>query len=176
MGVDPGDAGVGPGDRVALVDWGGVRSTAVTLAAAHLGAATAQMNPLLTVGELAQLVDVAGCGPVAVTSPDHRARLDDALGVGAGVLTAPDPSGSTCDRPARADGDERDAIVLFTSGTTGLPKPVPISHASVMGRIRGYRQPFAAERPAATALMCVPSFHVGGMLGLLFSCSPATRP
>ena len=75
----------------------------------------------------------------------------------------------SADRSDRADGDERDAIVLFTSGTTGLPKPVPISHASVMGRIRGYRQPFAAERPAATALMCVPSFHVGGILGLLFS-------
>ncbi len=159
-------AGVGPGDRVALVDWGGVRSTAVTLAAAHLGAASAQMNPLLTVGELSQLVEVAGCSPVAVTSADHATRLARALGPSASVITEPERS---LPPTPRDDGDEQDAIVLFTSGTTGLPKPVPISHASVMGRIRGYRQPFAVERPAATALMCVPSFHVGGILGLLFS-------
>ena len=48
VGRHPGSAGVGPGDRVALFDWGGVRSTAATLAAAHIGAATSQMNPLLT--------------------------------------------------------------------------------------------------------------------------------
>ena len=53
------DAGIGAGDRVALAEWGGVRSTAVTLAAAHLGAATAQMNPLLTADELAQLAAVS---------------------------------------------------------------------------------------------------------------------
>ena len=73
-------AGVAVGDRVALADWGGVRSTAVTLAAAHLGAATAQMNPLLTADELAQLVATAGCGPVGVADAGAAAALERATG------------------------------------------------------------------------------------------------
>jgi acyl-CoA synthetase (AMP-forming)/AMP-acid ligase II len=158
-------AGVRRGQRVPLVDWGGARSTAVTLAAAHLGAATAQMNPLLTAGELRQLVEVADCSPVAITTADDAGRLRDALG-DAIVLTEAERGLAEV---ARDEDTEADALVLFTSGTTGLPKPVYIRHDHVMARIRGYRQPFAAERAPATALMCVPSFHVGGILGLLLS-------
>src|SRR5215469_14668987 len=73
-------AGFGAGDRVALADWGGVRSTAVTLAAAHLGAATAQMNPLLTADELAQLATVAACRPVGVADAGAAAALRKAVG------------------------------------------------------------------------------------------------
>ena len=159
-------AGVQPGDRIALSDWGGVRSTAVTLAAAHLGAAAAHMNPLLTESEIAQLVDASFCLPIGVADAQARGRLEAALGPDATVFDAATPAGSI---PPRAAGGKRDSLVLFTSGTTGLPKPVPISHDSVMARIQGYRQPFAVARPAAVALMCVPSFHVGGILGLLFS-------
>jgi acyl-CoA synthetase (AMP-forming)/AMP-acid ligase II len=144
--------GVGRGDRVALVEWGGLRSTAVTLAAAHLGAATAQMNPLLTESEIAALVDAAGCGPGIITTDAE-----------------PDATLTAADAPARVDEDTLDAIVLFTSGTTGLPKPVPITHGSILARLTAYRQPFDASRPPATTIMCVPSFHVGGMLGLIMT-------
>jgi long-chain acyl-CoA synthetase len=159
-------AGVQPGDRIALTDWGGVRSTAVTLAAAHLGAAVAHMNPLLTESEIARLVDASFCLPIGVADTQTHDRLEAVLAPDATVFAAATPSGSI---PSRAAGGDRDSLVLFTSGTTGLPKPVPISHDSVMARIQGYRQPFAVARPAAVALMCVPSFHVGGILGLLFS-------
>ncbi|HEY2427457.1 MAG TPA: long-chain fatty acid--CoA ligase [Acidimicrobiales bacterium] len=151
-------AGVAAGDRVALADWGGARSTDVTLAAAHLGAATAQMNPLLTTSELTQLVDLCGSARVGV-GPALAAA-------GPKVLDAPGDDGPP---PARSAGGDDDALVLFTSGTTGLPKPVPISHAAVLARVGAYRPAFAADRPPSTSLMCVPSFHVGGMLGLLLS-------
>jgi long-chain acyl-CoA synthetase len=144
--------GIGRGDRVPLVDRGGPRSAAVTLAAAHLGAATAQMNPLLTSSEIEALIDVAGCVPFTITSGDE-----------------PDTSLTASDAPVRVDDDTLDALVLFTSGTTGLPKPVPITHRSILGRLAAYRPAFDASRPAATTIMCVPSFHVGGMLGLIMS-------
>ncbi len=158
-------AGVGEGDRVALVDWGGVRSAAVTLAAAHLGAVTTQMNPLLTSRELAELVDVSGGGLVGVAGADGREKLDAALGPGGLVLDRPDPTASEV--PPRAIGGDAAAVVLFTSGTTGLPKAVPLSHRAALDRIRAYRPPFDAGRPFSVSLMCVPSFHIGGMLGLL---------
>jgi long-chain acyl-CoA synthetase len=156
-------AGTGAGDRVALADWGGVRATAVTLAAAHLGAATAQMNPLLTSEELAQLAAVAGCRRVGVAAEGAADALRKALD--GDVIGA--ASGSPA--PPRAAGGEADALVLFTSGTTGVPKAVPISHDMLVKRVTEYRPGFAADRPPTTGMMCVPSFHVGGMLGLLLS-------
>ena len=42
--------GVGPGARVALVDNGSILSVATILAAARIGASSAQMNVLLTTG------------------------------------------------------------------------------------------------------------------------------
>ena len=53
-------SGVGPGDRVALVDLGSALSVATIYAAARLGAASAQMNAYLTAGELAQLAELVG--------------------------------------------------------------------------------------------------------------------
>jgi long-chain acyl-CoA synthetase len=165
--------GVGPGQRVPLADWGGVRSTAVTLAAARIGAATAQMNPLLTETELRQLVEVSRAAPVGVAEGAVAARLSAALGEGGQVLDrADDPAagvdGAT-DGPALVGGGADEALVLFTSGTTGVPKPIGISHAALMARLSAYRAPFAIERPPAIGIMCVPSFHVGGMIGLLLS-------
>jgi len=146
------DAGAGPGDRVPLVAWGGLPAVAGTLACAHLGAAAAAMNPLLTAGELAQLREVAGCADVEVPAT-----------VPSGPVA---PDGQV---PPRAGGGAGDALVLFTSGTTGLPKAVPISHDGVFARVAAYRAPFDPGRPPASSLMCVPAFHVGGLLGLLLS-------
>jgi acyl-CoA synthetase (AMP-forming)/AMP-acid ligase II len=141
-------AGVGPGDHVAMTLWGGLPAAAGTLACAHLGAAVAAMNPLLTAGETAQLRAIAACGDVDVPAVPL---------VHHGVF------------PARAGGGADDALVLFTSGTTGLPKAVPISHDAVVERVAAYRAPFDRTRPPAVGLMCVPVFHVGGLLGLLLS-------
>ncbi|MHB8661974.1 MAG: class I adenylate-forming enzyme family protein [Acidimicrobiales bacterium] len=141
--------GVGRSDRVAIVDWGGVRSTAVTLAAAHIGGASAHINPLLTAPELDALTELAHCAPFtvgrSVTEPDRG-------------VPAP---------PLVDDADE--ALVLFTSGTTGLPKPVSITHRGLAARVKAYAPPFSADRPPNVSIMGMPSFHVGGLVGLLLS-------
>jgi long-chain acyl-CoA synthetase len=167
-------AGLEPGQRVAVADWGGVRSTAVTLAAARLGAASAQMNPLLTETELAQLVEVCGCAAIGVAEGEVAARLGAALGPTARVLASPgesptptDPAHGGGGGPAVVGAGSTEALVLFTSGTTGVPKPIGISHAALMARLTAYRAPFDIERRAAVGIMCVPSFHIGGMIGLL---------
>jgi acyl-CoA synthetase (AMP-forming)/AMP-acid ligase II len=142
------EAGTKPGDHVAMALWGGLPAVAGTLACAHLGAAVAAMNPLLTPGEIAQLRAIASCIDVDLppTAATHVGPV-----------------------PPRAGGGARDALVLFTSGTTGLPKAVPISHDAVIERVGAYRAPFDRTRAPSVGLMCVPVFHVGGLLGLLLS-------
>ena len=72
-------------------------------------------------------------------------------------------------RSAVEDIDDRDALVLFTSGTTGLPKAVGITGGQLSARIRGMAAPFRADSAPTVGMMCVPFFHVGGSLGMLGS-------
>ena len=167
-------AGIGPGDHVPLVAWGGLGAVAGTLACAHLGAAAAAMNPLLTEGELAQLRDIAGCTAVEVPAevPVPAVPVPEVPALATGTAVPASATGSAV--PAAAVPPElaaaaRTRLVLFTSGTTGLPKAVPISHDGLFARMAAYRAPFESSRPPGVSLMCVPAFHVGGLLGLLLS-------
>ena len=60
-------------------------------------------------------------------------------------------------------------MILFTSGTTGLPKAVGITSRQLTMRIRGMAAPFRAGAKPSVGMMCVPFFHVGGALGTLGS-------
>jgi acyl-CoA synthetase (AMP-forming)/AMP-acid ligase II len=161
--------GVAAGSRVAVVDGGSLLSIASVLAAPRIGAAAALMNPALTTPELRALIQNSGCADVAVAGDAHAARLQEA---GASrVLTAADLLSDSPIRAANtaAEIDDRDAVVLFTSGTTGLPKAVGITTRQLSARLRGMGQAFRAESRPMVAMMCVPFFHVGGSLGMLAS-------
>jgi long-chain acyl-CoA synthetase len=135
------------GQRVAVVDVASLASIATLFGAARIGAAAALMNPALTAAERQRLTENAGC---------------------AAVWTAADLlDGPPCGPPPVDDVDDREALVLFTSGTTGLPKAIGITHAQLAGRITGILKPFHAETPPVVNMMSVPFFHVGGAIGIL---------
>lgn len=162
--------GVGPGATVALVDNAGMLSVATILAAARIGAAAAQMNVLLTPGELRTLAAAVGAR-VGVAGAPYRNGLTEALGGDVlgqdDVAHGPDPGPGAF---AEADvGDDDDALVLFTSGTTGLPKPIAISHGVVAERLRFYAAPIDPAAPPPVDMMSAPIFHIAGTLGLLVS-------
>ncbi|PJE11298.1 MAG: acyl-CoA synthetase [Mycobacterium sp.] len=160
-------AGVTPGDRVAVVDAASLLSIASLLGAARMGATPALMNPALTPAELRALLDNAGCCPVVVAGE----AFVDRLPAEATALTAADLIGTEARIPAETAATEADraAMVLFTSGTTGLPKTVEIGSLQLATRLNRTSQPFAPDTPPTPVMMCVPYFHVGGSLGLLAS-------
>jgi acyl-CoA synthetase (AMP-forming)/AMP-acid ligase II len=161
-------AGVGAGDCVAVVDQGGPLAVASILAAARLGAAAAQMNPDLKVGEMAALCQLVGC-TVGIAGAGYADKLSEALG--APVLTRAGIVGSGAERTLRHTPIEEDStgLVLFSSGSTGLPKPVHISHRSLGDRLTNYGAPLTLEEEPRVDMISVPLFHIGGTLGLLIT-------
>ena len=162
-------AGVGVGDRVALVNLGSVLSVATIFGAARIGAASAQMNAYLTPGELGQLAELTGTR-IGVAGDRYATGLGSAL---AGpVLTEEEVFATAVDQDfatASVGRGDDTALVLYTSGTTGLPKPIPISHRVVADRLAFYGKPIDPEAPQVVDLMSAPIFHIAGTLGL-FVC------
>lgn len=153
------------GERIAVVDVASPLSIATMLGAARIGAAAALMNPALTAPELRGLVANAECATVGVAGETYAGRLD-AAGVST-VFTAADLLGAADTAPVAEDVDDLDGLVLFTSGTTGLPKSIPISQRQLSARIAGITTSFRADVPPTVSMMSVPFFHVGGAIGVL---------
>jgi long-chain acyl-CoA synthetase len=156
-------AGVRPDDRVLIIDIPSRLVLVAVFAAMRLGATPTLINPRLTPGEVRTLADLVGPGPVAVVGAEHADRIAD-LGVrwiGPELLT-PTDGDSAAAATSGADG-----ALLFTSGTTGLPKPVAVPCSTLTARLAPYVDPPTAPQ---VRMLCVPLHHVGGLIGSLVSC------
>lgn len=131
-------AGVGPDDLVGVLLERGVDLTATLLGILKAGAAFLPLSLTHPPAYLARLVAVARARHV-VAAPELAYRLAEADTV---VLTPaellrPAPAPST--PPRRADPDNL-AYVLFTSGSTGEPKGVAITHRSLSNLVATMRE------------------------------------
>jgi acyl-CoA synthetase (AMP-forming)/AMP-acid ligase II len=155
------------GRRVAVVDVASPLSIATMFGAARIGAAAALMNPALTPSEIRGLLANAQCADVGVAGEAYAGRLLEAGA--AKALTAADllSKGTVAMPPMADDVDDCDGLVLFTSGTTGLPKAISITNGQLSARITGVTTQFHADTPPTVSMMSVPFFHVGGAIGIL---------
>ncbi|GLD06429.1 MULTISPECIES: FadD7 family fatty acid--CoA ligase [Mycobacterium] len=171
-------AGLAPGDRVGLRCGSNAEFVVALLGALRAGLIVVPLDPALPVGDQRARSEAAGARvvlvdtrpddasepavrwwPVTVTvAPDagaHRVRLD--------ATGEPNPTGSA---PEGLLPD--DAMIMFTGGTTGLPKMVPWTHdnlvTSVQAIVAGYQ---LGPRDATVAVM--PLYHGHGLVAALFS-------
>jgi acyl-CoA synthetase (AMP-forming)/AMP-acid ligase II len=127
--------GVGPGDRVLVAAENCPEHVALILACSRVGAWACGVNARMSPGELAAFIHTADPRVVYFTAAISEATAAHARAAQAhpGVLpglwhTAPRPE-SEAQKGALA---HEVAAVIFTSGTTGQPKGVMVSHAGLL--------------------------------------------
>ena len=176
------DAGIGAGDRVAVVDVNSPRSLEVYFAAARLDAVYAPVNFRGRGRELEFPLRTAA--PKAVFAGSRYAPVIDELGVlpGIAVRAVLDGAarggwlayeellargGAEETRFAEAEPSET-AALLFTAGTTGTPKAAPISHGAFTSFMLANVEP-ADPDAEERALLTLPLYHVAGLQSALAS-------
>ncbi len=158
---------VHPGDRVLLAAGASIGFVRCYLGALRAGAVVVLANPAYTAAELGHLVTDSGA-VLAFTDPEPARRL---AGLGPGgsapLLTAdvwelPERTGPTTGVVPRPDDT---ALLAYTSGTTGRPKGVPLTHRQVAVSIRAA---MAAWRWHADDVLvhALPLYHQHGLGGL----------
>jgi long-chain acyl-CoA synthetase len=153
------DAGVAPGDRVAIASQNDEPFVVAYLAALHAGAVAVPLNP-------------------AARPPSWRgsSRRCDRGGArrrprGSGCAARPVPTfvrsistrcrAELAPRVDRADDDQ--AVLLFTSGTAGTPKAAILTHGNLTSNIRQVLDhPGLTLTPSDVGLGTLPFFHIFG--------------
>ncbi len=160
--------GVGPGDRVVVMLPNCPEVLQAYGAILRLGAVVVPVIFLLNADEVRHILADSGAR-VAITSPDLAPKLDGFTGTIIAVGGAPGARAyeelvaredDACPVVARADDDL--AVVLYTSGTTGRPKGVALSHDNLESNARAAANLYELDRDR-WALAVLPLSHSYGL-------------
>jgi fatty-acyl-CoA synthase len=153
---------VGPGDRVAYLGPNDIAGFELFFAVTGLGAIFSPYNTRLTAHEIAVLV--ADSQPrLIVVAPE---LTDTAAGTGVAVLRlgADYEAAVAGASPARPDTEvalDDDAMILYTSGTTGRPKGAVLTHGNITFNVMN--QLAHADVLSTDIALCIcPLFHATG--------------
>jgi acyl-CoA synthetase (AMP-forming)/AMP-acid ligase II len=177
------DAGIVSGDRIAFIDKVNPACLEVLLAATSLGVVTASINWRLASDELAYIL--GDCQPrIVFAGADIAASIveinDGFADTQVVTLGGDDDQYEQFLATARgvpADGvvrPEDDALVVYSSGTTGRPKGVLISQRALVQHavcLEGYWPLSAGD----TNFLAAPLFHVAGLSQAMWGIRAGVR-
>lgn len=164
--------GLGRNDRIALVHSGGAEMAAAALSIGS-SATIVPFNPAMSAGEFylhfydKKISAVALERDLETSATEAAERLnlpildiltDDPLS--AGRIRLAGETGRAPVPPEPPDGEDQ-FVVFMTSGTTSYGKTVPLSHRSMLPRIRNMAR-MMGLRASDRVLNIMPLFHTGG--------------
>jgi long-chain acyl-CoA synthetase len=162
--------GVAPGDRVAIIAANNWYFVVAYLAVIGVGAIAVPLNPASPPPELERELAVVGAR-LALVGPTARRRMDALDTAGLGDFGGAIPVGDLLDgEPAPiADREPGDvAVLLFTSGTVGAPRPAMLTHGNLRANIdQILAHPTRPGGADEVALAVLPLFHVFGLNAVL---------
>jgi acyl-CoA synthetase (AMP-forming)/AMP-acid ligase II len=179
------DLGLGKGHNVGVMAVNSAAFIEIYYAAAIVGATFVPLNYRAKTEELTYMIDAAGVN-VLFISERYQTLLDEirsgishvehvyALDFAAdGYPSIDELRERGSDDPIFAETEEEDAsLVIYTSGTTALPKGVVLTHKALSAYVLNTQNPADPVGEREINLVAVPLFHIAGatqMIGPIFS-------
>ncbi|WP_372657908.1 class I adenylate-forming enzyme family protein [Hydrogenophaga sp.] len=159
------DCGVVPGDRVLVVAENCAEHVALVLACSRVGAWSCGVNARMTRAEIGAYIDKADPRVVYFTTAvseaaQAHARTASALpSIVSTLQRSPTHSEAVAEQGEQA---ERVASIIFTSGTTGQPKGVLVTHEGLLQFARVSAESRALT-PQDRAYAYLPMTHIFGL-------------
>lgn len=172
MGVEGllGRLGVGVGDRVGIFATNGAQYVEAFLGIAARGAVVVPMNFRARRDEAAHLLADSG-SRVVFTESRYNSLIEEVRPVTLeSVVLLDHPAGHgelPGDEVADVDDDDL-ALLLYTSGTTSLPKGVMLTHGALSGYVMETNEAADGDEHG-TMLVAAPLYHIAGITSLLTS-------
>ncbi|MFF4272808.1 class I adenylate-forming enzyme family protein [Streptomyces sp. NPDC001536] len=157
--------GVRWGERVALMSSNRPEFVVAVRAVWRLGAAVVLLSPAWKRGEVEHALEITGAThavgdhPVLAELMPMR-HLDEPIPPGSGPFAQP---------PEQAD-----AVLVFSSGTTGMPKAVRHTHASLAAAVRHWRDALGLTSRDRIQISTPPS-HILGLLNIVTALEAGAR-
>ncbi|MEW1863269.1 class I adenylate-forming enzyme family protein [Streptomyces sp. NPDC088194] len=167
--------GLRPGDRVGVFMHNEPEYLPALLGIWKAGGVAVPLNYMFTASTLAHAVRDSGAswlvtlasdasrllGSVDSVAPEHVVTVGTAAGPGAGVCFGEAIAGDRLEATVpRLDRD--DALLMYTSGSTGVPKGVRLTHRNVAAECEAVVDLWDLG-PEDHGLVATPLFHVGGL-------------
>ncbi|WP_203615591.1 class I adenylate-forming enzyme family protein [Streptomyces sp. SID13726] len=150
--------GVRAGERVALMSSNRPEFVIAVQALWRLGAAVVLLSPAWKRGEVEHALDI--------TKPAHAVGDHPVLAALMPMLHLDEPIPAATGVPFAGPDPGSDAVLVFSSGTTGMPKAVRHTHASLAAAVHHWRDALgltAADRIQITT----PPSHILGLLNIV---------
>lgn len=158
--------GLGASSRIAVIAQNSPWHFLIHVAASWIHAATVPMSPRAPAPRLREMLEAAGVDLVVIDEAGAAALAD---GAGVPVVAVSDIEEWSRLAPAPAGPPllcaQEEAAVVFTSGSTGLPRPVRLSHAALWWASACFRDGFEYSPGSHVVGVCAPLSHIGGFNG-----------